>query len=205
MKKLMVVLIAGIVLAGTSYGEGGSNTDGKKLSCEERQKEYQTKKAEKYRKYANELSNREMSSCEKSSSAGVKKCSENSIELGKQLGGIYSQLADATENDNKADVARLYEAKKEIDNKIKFSEKEKQSAYAIDRVNSAADKYPDSEKIQEMKADTEKLRSDYLNICRQMIDLENQQSQIEKQFNNVGKKMEIIQYEEKIKSLKNDL
>ncbi len=56
-----------------------------------------------------------------------------------------------------------------------------------------------------MKADTEKLRSDYLNICRQMIDLEKQQSQIEKQFNNVGKKMEIIQYEEKIKSLKNDL
>jgi hypothetical protein len=205
MKTLMTALITGMVLVGISYGDGASNTDGKKLSCAEREKEYLTKKAEKYRKYAQELSGREMSSCEKSASAEVKKCSENSIELGKQLGEIYSKLADAMDGNDKEEMAKLYEAKKEIDYKIRLSEKEKQSAYAIDRVNSAADKYPDSEKIQGIKADTEKLRSDYLDTCRQMIDLEKRQSEIEKEFSNIGKKIEIIKYEEKIKSLKGEL
>jgi hypothetical protein len=205
MKTLMAVLVTGMVLVGISYGEGGSNTDGKKLSCAEREKEYRAKKAEKYSKYAQDLSGREMSSCEKSASAEVKKCSEQSVELSKQLGQVYSKLADAVADNNKEEMAKLYEAKKEIDYKIRLADKEKQSAYAIDRVNSAAEKYPNSEKIKGMKADTEKLRSDYLDACRQMIDLEKKQSQIEKEFNSIGRKIEIIKYEEKIKSLKNEL
>jgi hypothetical protein len=205
MKTLMAVLVTGIVLAGISYGEGGSATDDKKLSCAERDKEYRAKKAEKYRKYAQDLSGREMSSCEKSASAEVRKCSEKSIELGKQLGQVYGKLADAIADNNKEEMAKLYEAKKEIDYKIRLAEKEKQSAYAIDRVNSAADKYPNSEKIKGIKSDTEKLRSDYLDACRQIVDLEKRQSQIEKEFNNIGKKIEIIKYEEKIKSLKDEL
>jgi len=175
---------------------------GAENACDE--KAEMQRMAENYRKCAVENKSAKLNDCEESAPQAVKTAALKLVDSRQKTGALEEQLATAYEAGDKNLIQQFHKQKHDAELECGLFEKEKRAAQVISGVDELIQKIPDSAEAKQLKVKTEAELSAYLDNAKKMVELQKEQTRMEKGMETIDYRIEIIKKREELKKLEEE-